>query len=159
MAQITVRFKPTYMYKLLLLVAVMMAATACINHNSKKDQNQGDNIGQSQTTGPDASDLLKTLQGRWQNRKDSTYILEIADTQMRHFYSGKLQEESEIDVDGACATSPCVVDSTTQLDGWCFTEKDKQGTRCFIIVACDKDSLKYSPVDAESDMMVFKKVF
>ena len=75
----------------------------------------------------DPNDLLRTLQGRWQSEDDTTYTLEIADTQLRHLNNGKLSHQSMIDVDGACESPVCKPSGVDTSDGWCFTEMTIEG--------------------------------
>lgn len=145
------------MHKLLILLAVITALHACTNTKSSNDKSTA-NTAIPQSTGPDPSDLLKTLQGRWQNQQDSTYVLEILDTKMRHFNQGKLSGETEIEIDGSCLSMPCKIDSTDLTDGWCFLEKGQFDAQCNIVVACDKTYLRYSPVGATGNVQVFKKL-
>ncbi len=146
------------MHKLLILIAVLTALHACNNLNSKASANPNGQAEIPQNTGPDGSDLLKTLQGRWQNEQDPTMVLEIVDTKARHFIDGKLSVETEIEIDGSCRTTPCKMDSTDLTDGWCFLEKGLHDVQCNIIVACDKEYLKYNAIGVENGLLVFKKL-
>lgn len=146
------------MLKVLTLFTILTTAFACNNLNSHASADQNSQTTISQTTGPDATDLLKTLQGRWQSAQDATYTLEISDTKMRHFNSGKLTLETDIEMDGSCTTSPCAMDSTDLSDGWCFIEKGKEDVQCNIIITCDKEFLKYKAIGAANGLLVFKKL-
>jgi hypothetical protein len=150
--------KTNFMLKSLTLFAIITTALACDNLNSKTSSDQKGAAVISQTTGPDASDLLKTLQGRWQSEQDSTYVLEISDTQMRHFNRGKLSLETDLEIDGSCSTTPCKIDSTDLSDGWCFVEKSNNDVQCNIIITCDKEYLKYKAIGAANGLLVFKKL-
>jgi hypothetical protein len=145
------------MHKLLILLAVVAALYACKNSNASNNSNNN-NQELPQSTGPDASDLLMTLQGRWQSQQDSTYVLEILDTKMRHINHGQLTEETEIEIDGSCQTTPCKMDSTDLTDGWCFMEKGPKTSQCNIIITCDKEFLKYTAIGAANGLLVFKKL-
>ena len=147
------------MHKLLLCLAVFAAIYACTNTNSNGlSAKNTNNTDLSQSTGPDAADLLNTLQGRWQSLQDSTYILEVADTKMRYFLHGKLNSETDIEVDGSCQVSPCKIDSTNLTDGWCFREKRQYDVQCIIVVTCDKEFLKFNPAGHEDQQQSFKKL-
>jgi hypothetical protein len=146
------------MKKLLIALAFLTGLLACNNLSTKNTNNKNsDNNDVPQSTGPDASDLLKTLQGTWQSQHDSTYVLEILDTKMRHLLQGKLSAENDIEIDGSCLGTPCKQDSTILSDGWCFMEKGQNKVQCYIILACDKDSLRYRAIGDENGILIFKK--
>jgi hypothetical protein len=146
------------MQKLLILLVALMTFHACNSLSSTPNKSNNDqNAELPQTTGPDGSDLLKTLQGRWQSEEDSTCILEIIDTKMRHFNAGKLSAETDIEIDGSCLTTPCKLDSTDLTDGWCFMEKGQHDVQCNIVLSCDKEYLKYRGIGASNALLVFKK--
>jgi hypothetical protein len=107
---------------------------------------------------PDANDLLQTLQGKWQSEQDAAYTLEIADTRMRHFNSGKLSGETSIEIDGTCATNACKVDSTDTSDGWCFVEKGQFDAQCHFVLRCDTARLEYRALGAANGGLAFKKI-
>lgn len=111
---------------------------------------------------PDPGDLLKTLQGRWKSEQDSTYTLEISDTQMNHFNSGKLTYQSIIDVDGACESSVCKLDGVDTSDGWCFTEimveDGKQVAQCNFVIFCDTNKFQYRSLIGTGSGLSFKKI-
>ncbi|MFN0033452.1 MAG: hypothetical protein ACKVUS_00210 [Saprospiraceae bacterium] len=112
---------------------------------------------------PDAGDLLRILQGRWQSEQDASYILEITDTRMRHFNGGKLSAESKIEMDGACQSPVCKADSVDTSDGWCFSETplEQSGTdaaQCNFVVMCDTALLQYRALGAAGGGLAFKKI-
>jgi len=111
---------------------------------------------------PDPNDLLRTLQGRWQSEQDSSYTLEIADTQMRHLNSGNLSYQSMIDVDGACESPVCRTGGVDTSDGWCFTEmtieQGKYGAQCNFVVVCDTTRLHYRSLSGSGLDLSFKKI-
>ncbi len=146
------------MHKLLTLLAVSTFIVACTNTNPSKDQQPGTKSELSKSTGPDGADLLKTLEGRWENQDDASLTLEFADTKLRRFKQGVLSAESDIQVDANCETTVCRIDSTELIDGWCFMEKGPTGTQCYIVVDCNKEFLKYSPVATPKLVQVFKKL-
>ncbi len=146
------------MYKLLTLLAVLTFIYACTNPSPNNTNQQGTNPELPQSTGPDGSDLLKTLEGRWENQNDGTLTIEFADTKMRRFKQGVLSAETDIQIDVTCGTIPCQLDSTDLLDGWCFMEKGPSGTQCYIVVDCNKEFLKYSAVATPNLVQVFKKL-
>ncbi len=111
---------------------------------------------------PDPNDLLNTLQGRWQSEQDSSYQLDIADTQMRHFYGGKLTNQSMIDVDGGCKSPVCKPDGVDTSDGWCFTEmsveQGKYAAQCNFVIHCDTTRLQYRSLSGGGNELSFKKI-
>lgn len=111
---------------------------------------------------PDPNDLLNTLQGRWQSEQDSTYILEIADTQMRHFNAGKLTFQSMVDIDGACKSPVCKPDGVDTSDGWCFTElkieDGKYYADCNFVTLCNPQQLQYRLLGSAGAGLSFKKI-
>ncbi len=116
----------------------------------------------SKSSAPDPADLLKTLQGRWQSEQDSTYTLEIADTQMRHLNGGKLTYQSMIDVDGACESSVCKLEGVDTSDGWCFAEMTveagKYTAQCNFVNLCDTSRLQYRSLSGTGSGLSFKKI-
>ncbi len=146
------------MYKQLTLLAVLSFIYACTSPSPSNTNQQGASLELPQSTGPDGSDLLRTLEGRWQSLNDSNATIEFADTKMRRYEQGVMNTEADIEIDGTCSTQPCQLDSTDLLDGWCFMEKGPTGTSCFIVVECNKEFLKYSPVATPNLVQVFKKL-
>ena len=110
----------------------------------------------------DPNDLLRTLQGRWQSEDDTTYTLEIADTQLRHLNNGKLSHQSMIDVDGACESPVCKPSGVDTSDGWCFTEMTieggKYGAQCNFVIVCDTVRLQYRALGGTGKGLSFKKI-
>ncbi len=146
------------MNKLLTLLAVLTFVYACKNTNPNNAQQQETNSELSKSTGPDGSDLLKTLEGRWESQDDATLTLEFADTKMRRFKHGGVIAESDILIDVNCETTPCQLDSSLLIDGWCFMEKGISSSQCYIVLDCNKEFLKYSPVATPKLVQVFKKL-
>jgi len=111
---------------------------------------------------PDPNDLLRTLQGTWQSEQDPGYILEIADTQMRHLNGGKLTLQCMIDVDGACESPVCKPDGVDTSDGWCFTEitgkNGKYDAQCNFVMVCDTAKLQYRSLTSGGAGLSFKKI-
>ncbi len=116
----------------------------------------------AKSSAPDPNDLLSTLQGRWQSEQDPTCSLEFADTQMRHFNSGKLSHQSMIDVEGACDSPVCKPDSVDTSEGWCFTEmtmeNGKHASQCNFVTLCDTLRLQYCPLSGKGTVLAFKKI-
>jgi hypothetical protein len=117
----------------------------------------------SKSSAPDPNDLLKTLQGTWISETDSTYFLEITDTQMQHINNGKVSQQSMIDVDGACESPVCKPDGVDTSDGWCFTEmtvteNGKYAAQCNFVTACDKGKLQYRSLSGTGASLSFKKI-
>ncbi len=136
---------------------------SCKNTPSAPQGNPGTNtITPGKFSEPDPNDLLHTLQGRWQSEQDAAYILEIDDTQMRHFNGGKLTLESTIDVDGACESAVCKPDSIDTSDGWCFTEMfltdGKEDAQCNFVMHCDTIRLQYRSLSGNGAGLSFKKI-
>lgn len=113
-------------------------------------------------SGPDPNDLLRAMQGRWQSEQDASYVLEIADTQMRHFNGGNLTQQSNLEVDGACKSNICTQDSADTSDGWCFMETfiqdGKYAFSCHFVVRCDTTQFHYRDLGAAGGGLVFKKI-
>jgi hypothetical protein len=112
---------------------------------------------------PDPNDLLRVLQGRWQSENDPQYVIEIADTQLRHFNAGNMTSQSMIDVDGACQSPVCQPgEGTDTSDGWCFLEQTivngKFEAECHFVIRCDKERLQYRALGAAGAGIVFKKI-
>ncbi len=105
----------------------------------------------------DATDLLQTLQGKWQNERDPSYILEIADDKMKRYQDGKVSMELEIEVAANCLGNACKVDSTNLLNGWCFVEKGQFDAQCNLVLKCDKQVLQYQVIGAATDTLRFLK--
>ncbi|MFN0213414.1 MAG: hypothetical protein ACKVT2_04095 [Saprospiraceae bacterium] len=116
----------------------------------------------SKSAKPDPNDLLHTLEGRWQNEQDSSYILEIADTQMQHFKNGQLSYQSMLEIDGACESPVCKPDGVDTSDGWCFTEmtidQGKYAAKCNFVTVCDPARLQYQSLSGGGTVLSFKKI-
>lgn len=130
---------------------------------SQQTHAQTESDSMSKSSIPDANDLLKTLQGRWQSEQDSTYILEIEDTQMRHVNGGKLTHQSMIDVDGACKSPVCKPEGVDTSDGWCFTEMSveaggKYSAQCNFVTLCSPTQLQYRLLGGTGAGLSFKKI-
>lgn len=105
----------------------------------------------------DVHDLLDALQGRWQSEQDAAYFVEISGNKMRHFSDGKLTHETELDVDAACRSNACTLDSTAALVGWCFVEKGQYDAQCCLVTKCDSTALQYRAVGAEGGGLAFRR--
>ena len=104
---------------------------------------------------PDAADLLQTLQGRWQNEQDSTWMIEISSDKIKRYDHGKMSLEMEIEIDGTCQSNACKTDSTNLPNGWCFIEKGQYDAQCNMVVKCDKQTLWYQIIGAGNDTLRF----
>lgn len=145
------------MRKLLWLPLLLMIAWSCGQNSAKTPENASDKVSEElPATGPDASDLLRVIQGRWQNVQDPAYLLEIVDTGIKHYHNGQLTLESQIVVDGACETTECKTDSTDLTDGWCFKEKSREGTICRQVKECDKTHLKFTTIGTQEVLSFVK---
>jgi hypothetical protein len=110
------------------------------------------------SAGPDGSDLLRTLQGKWQSERDPSYYIEFADTRMIHSNGGKVTAESEIEIDVLCQNTACVSDSTDLPEGWCFTESSGSEIQCNCVLICDKTTLSYIAIGAAGGNLNFRRV-
>jgi hypothetical protein len=110
------------------------------------------------SAGPDGSDLLRTLQGKWQSERDPSYYIEFADTRMIHSNGGKVTAESEIEIDVLCQNTACVSDSTDLPEGWCFTESSGSELQCICVLICDKTTLSYIAIGAAGGNLNFRRV-
>ena len=153
------------MKKYLLFCALigLFSFSACKNTpNPAQAAATSNTEGNTKSSTPDPADLLKTLQGHWQSEQDSTYTLEISDTQMRHLNGGKLTFQSMIDVDGTCQSSVCKMDSVDTSDGWCFTEmtveEGKYAAQCNFVTLCDPTRLQYRSLSGTGSGLSFKKI-
>jgi hypothetical protein len=130
---------------------------ACINSSPKTEQ-QAEKINADTTNiRPDEADLLRVLQGKWQNEFDENYFLEIEGSKLRQVRNGQVAAESDIEVDAFCNSTPCIADSTDKSDGWCFTEKSAGTTRCNLVIYCTKLQLKYQPMMQGQVLQEFRK--
>jgi len=132
------------------------------NPNQAQATSNINSEGTAKSSAPDPADLLKTLQGRWRSEQDSTYIIEILDTQMRHLNGGQLTYQSVIDVDGACESSVCKLEGVDTSDGWCFTEmtveEGKYAAQCNFVTLCDTSRLQYRSLSGTGSGLSFKKI-
>ena len=76
---------------------------------------------------------------------------------MRHYTSGKMNGESEIEIDGNCLTTACKVDSIETDNGWCFVEKGQLDAQCNLVLKCDKKALQYRVLGAANPTQIFTK--
>lgn len=145
------------MRKLLWLPLLLCMVWACVQNSPKNSGSNPDKVSEDlPETGPDATDLLRVIQGKWQNEQDPGYYLEIVDTDMKQYRNGQLTRESQIVVDGACTTLECKTDTTDLTDGWCFKEKSGNETVCRQVKSCDKTHLKFIMVGTH-DLLSFVK--
>lgn len=149
-------------YLLLALLGLVLLASCQQNTPDKKQANVPSGLDQNTKSSiPDPNDLLQILQGRWQNIPDANYILEIADTQMRHLHKGEMTYQSMIDVDGTCQSPVCKPDGVDTSEGWCFTEmsvvKERYAAECNFVTLCSADTLRYQVLGGSGKVLTFKK--
>lgn len=142
-----------------LIIALGLSIYACGNAPQKTTHSSADTSKDSSATAlsVDADELLDVLQGRWQSEKDAAYEVEFSGSKVRHFNSGKLTQESDIEVDAACSTNACTSDSTATLSGWCFVEKGQYDAQCCIVTKCDSATLRYHAIGAAGSGQVFRR--
>jgi hypothetical protein len=150
-------------YLLLCSLLSLFSFVACKNNpNPAQTSVTTNSEGGTKSSAPDPADLLKTLQGRWRSEQDSTYTIEISDTQMSHRNGGQLTYQSMIDVDGACESSVCKLDGIDTSDGWCFTEmtveEGKYAAQCNFVMLCDTARLQYRSLSGTGSGLSFKKI-
>ncbi|MFZ4477647.1 MAG: hypothetical protein ACOYPR_20805, partial [Saprospiraceae bacterium] len=125
------------MTKLLSISVLLLLLSAACNSNigPKRPDTNTANLPKS---GPAEDELLETLQGKWLSDQDSTYVIEFIGNKMRHLNGNQLTMEVDVEINGACDQAPCVSEQPgTETDGWCFTEKEKDGTvQCNVVTAC-----------------------
>lgn len=138
----------------ILLLLTMLHTSACGNRNQAQASPPPPEESKSE---PDNNDLLQTLQGRWQSESDSTYVLEIADSKMRHINGGKLTIETDIEVDGSCANNSCQGAAASE-DGWCFLEKGQFDVQCHLVKKCDPNALQFVAIGAANGILSFRKI-
>lgn len=132
------------MQKLLWLLLLLCIAWGCAQNSSKTSAVNAEKTDETlPATGPDANDLLRIIQGRWQNEQDTGYLLEIIDTDMKYYRNGRLDRESQIVVDGNCETEVCQTDTADLTDGWCFMEENSEGTLCRQVKGCDTTHFRF----------------
>lgn len=130
----------------------------CTNTPKNADGNTAVPDNTEKSAGPDGSDLLRTLQGKWQSERDPSYFIEFEDTRMIHSNSGKITSESEIEIDVLCQSRVCTADSTDLSEGWCFTEKSGAEIQCNCVVICDKNVLSYRATGAAGGNLNFRRI-
>lgn len=141
-----------------LIVALALNLLACGHPPKTTAPATADSPADSSATtlSVDANDLLDVLQGRWQSEQDATYELEIVGNQIRHFNSGKLTQEIEIEIDATCRSNNCTTNATT-LSCWCFVEKSQHDTRCCLVTRCDSITLQYRAIGTAGNGLAFHK--
>jgi hypothetical protein len=147
------------MTKLLSISVLLLLLSAACNSNigPKRPDTNTANLPKS---GPAEDELLETLQGKWLSDQDSTYVIEFIGNKMRHLNGNQLTMEVDVEINGACDQAPCVSEQPgTETDGWCFTEKEKDGTvQCNVVTACNKEVLQYLPVGNMGRGLNFKRL-
>ncbi|MCC7246900.1 MAG: hypothetical protein IT269_14540, partial [Saprospiraceae bacterium] len=106
----------------------------------------------------DNADLLRVLQGRWQNSLNTQDEIEIEGNHIKHFNTGQLNREGSIEADAGCVISPCNAESAAQEDGWCFIEKAPNMEQCHLVLQCNKDSLQFKSLNDAGTLMSYRKV-
>lgn len=149
------------------LVAAMVLLLLCASCQNTPSNSPGktppeDSKNTDIKSAPDPNDLLRALQGRWQSESDPQYILEIADTQMRHINNGNMTAQSMLDVDGACQSPICKPGEVDTSDGWCFLEQTivngKFEAQCHFVTQCDNERLQFRDLGAAGGGIAFKKI-
>jgi hypothetical protein len=142
------------------LLALGCCAFACVNGTNNAPQSGAVRPADSTATvsNPDAADLLRVLQGKWQNEQDPSHVLEILDEKMRHLNNGQLSVENMLEIDGKCLSAACKVDSVDTSEGWCFVEKGQFDAQCHLVVRCDKQQLQFRALGAANGTLAFKKM-
>jgi len=147
------------MTKLLSISVLLLLLSAACNSNigPKRPDTNTANLPKS---GPAEDELLETLQGKWLSDQDSTYVIEFIGNKMRHLNGNQLTMEVDVEINGACDQTPCVSEHPgTETDGWCFTEKEKDGTvQCNVVTTCNKEVLQYLPVGNMGRGLNFKRL-
>lgn len=90
------------MFRFTLCGLALAMILGCTNTPKNADGSTATPTDIEKSAGPDGSDLLRTLQGKWQSERDPSYYIEFADTRMIHFNGGKVTAESDIEVDVMC---------------------------------------------------------
>jgi hypothetical protein len=129
----------------------------CTNTPKNTDGTMSSPSEVEKSAGPDGSDLLRTLQGKWQSERDPSYVIEFADTRMIHTNSGRVTYESEIEIDVLCQSKVCTADSTDLSEGWCFTERSGSELQCNCVLICDKTTLSYIAIGAAGGNLNFRR--
>lgn len=146
------------MFRLTLCGLALAVLFSCTNTPKNADGSTAATTDVEKSAGPDGSDLLRTLQGKWQSERDPSYYIEFADTRMIHFNGGKVTAESDIEVDVMCQSKVCTADSTDLSEGWCFTERSGSELQCNCVLICDKTTLSYIAIGAAGGNLNFRRV-
>lgn len=135
------------------MLLTLLYASACGNRNQAQTPPP---VPEQTKSEPDNNDLLQALQGKWRSESDSTYVLEILDSKMRHINRDSLTFETDIEVDGACTNTSC--QETARLeDGWCFLEKGQFDIQCHRVIKCNSNELQFVAVGVASGPLAFRK--
>ncbi|MBL7827125.1 MAG: hypothetical protein JNJ57_10870 [Saprospiraceae bacterium] len=146
------------MLKLFAPALVCVILIACQQSTPKPTTENQTTAEDRQSTGPDAADLLRTLQGRWQSEKEPDQIIEFADTKMRHISNNQPSPETEIEISSDCRSAACKTDTSDFADGWCFLEKGQFDVQCYLVISCSKTELKYAAIGVENGLRIFRKI-
>lgn len=146
------------MFKFTLCGLALAMFLGCTNTTKSTNGNAATPAPVEQSAGPDGSDLLRTLQGKWQSEHDPSYFIEFTDTRMIHSNGGKISGESEIEVDVLCQSKICTADSTDLSEGWCFIERSGSEIQCNCVLICDKTTLSYIAVGAAGGNLLFRRM-
>ena len=149
---------PEFMPRLFVLLSSLVILQACGNRVNEPAETNNENPEIFQSTGPDGADLLRILQARWQNRPDSTLVLEVLDTKIRWLHNKTLVSESKIEIDGSCESVNCASAESLPKEGWCFSEVSQEGIKCYLVSHCTLDSLSISPLEKADQELVFEKL-
>ncbi len=139
------------------VLLVLLVLPSCINRNTDAQTSQ-QQPPEENTLHADNADLLRVLQGRWQNAANAQDEIEIEGNKMRHYQAGSINSEGDIMADAGCVIAPCNTESASQEDGWCFVEKTPNFEQCHLVLQCTKDSLQYKLMNAGEDVMSYRKV-
>ncbi len=138
----------------LIITLAMFQMYAC--RNQSPAQNPPPETSELTKSSPDNNDLLDALQGKWRSESDSTYVLEIVDTKMRHINQGQIGSETDLEVDGGCSNTSC--QGADAGDGWCFLEKGAGEIQCYLVSRCDQTTLQFETMGPVQAKASFKKV-
>lgn len=152
----------TKLFAALLLTGLFCLVSCQNNPKVVQPTDANSTVGSDKSAIPDPNDLLKVLQGSWQNEQDPAYLLEITDTQMTHTRGGSMVHQASLDIDGACQSPVCKTGDVDTTDGWCFTEmsiqKGKYHAECMFVIQCDENRLQYRPLGDTGSGLTFKKI-
>lgn len=136
----------------------LLTATSCINKTQDSKNAPSPPETEPPTLNADNADLLRVLQGRWQNTFNAQDEIEIEGNRIKHYGAGQLSREGSIEADAACVINPCNTARAAQEDGWCFVEKNTNIEQCNLVLQCTKDSLQFKSLNDAGEMMSYRKV-